>query len=193
MLVTCPECEAQVSSKSHACPKCGYDLALPPFYVNSSALGLDLTWLLMDYVQEVDPGRSCYGGGGTREVLVLFGNYDDEMREATKRRGWAILERIQQRITQLSERAEERGQLLLLIIYVQAMRDLAIERSEANLESIAAKLRRFLLECKRDDDRLLFETAIADIQDEITAIKASQAPPSETPQPKQGFWTKLFG
>lgn len=164
MLTTCPECRQRISDKAERCVKCGYSIAFPEFYVQTASLGLDLAWLLMDYVELVGAGESCYGGGGTREVAVLLNNYDQATREATKRQGWLIIERAQKRLTRLSEKSEERSQLVLLIGYVQAVRFVAVERSKSNLEGVISRLEKLRTQCTRAADAEMFGVAIADLR-----------------------------
>ncbi len=179
MMTQCPECNATVSDKSEACPQCGYRMALPSFYVNSSSMGLDVTWLLMDYVEEVGAGDSCFSGGGASDVQILLNNYDDSTREATRIQGGKIMQLADRRMTQLSENSLESKQLLLLKCYVQAIRDLQVERTPENLRAIAKKIReRFLPLCTRSDDQSLFQSASDEMEKEADRLERESAAPS---------------
>lgn len=176
MLTSCPECGKQVSDKAQSCPNCGYSVSFPSFYIQSSNIGLDLTWLLMDYIEEIGGGDSCFGWSPS-DIRALLDNYNEEMREATRREASAIIQKVQSRLTQISENCEEHKQLLLLLWYVARVSMLANGKSLRNLELTCEQFEGHMSKVTLEDDRHRFETALSDLRSEIATLKAKAQQP----------------
>ena len=114
-LVKCPECNADVSPRARACPKCGGPLGYPDFYIKVSEYGLNLKNLICDYEARFEHN----GGGLTADSPFGYVfTHNSEAVATTRTQVLAIYDEIDKRRTQISPKCEEFDELLLFKRYI---------------------------------------------------------------------------
>lgn len=187
MLVECPECGKEVSNKAESCPDCGSPVGYPNFYANVSSIGLDIYWLMSDYMEKYSKSDTLLSPSGT--YPILFGGryrYQDSY-EQTKEEALEIKDSAIARMRKLPEKSEEYRKLFLLARHMDAIvgtingphpgnsdmegRPELQEKCISNLEAVIDQYEGLIEKCNTSDDKDFFQKRIDTIQEEIDKVQ----------------------
>jgi len=157
---TCPDCNADVSSKALSCPKCGCPLGYPEFYTEVSRGGLDLQNLLADYERKCHNDLSALADCNPMSCLLSrYGNVS-----ATREQLLLIRDDIDRRLNQIHFKSAEYRELVLLKRFMEvvlgACNAAKANDVHANLPYAIQELEVCLSRCQSQDDSEFIEMAI---------------------------------